>query len=623
MSSLLEAARAYAAQGIPVFPVNLDKTPLTKTGFKEATTDPDQIKKWWSQHPLAMIGIPTGKKTDLLLLDVDAKNGVDGRKALKALGLDLSACPMACTPSGGSHYYYRLGGRSLRNSQSKIGVGLDTRGEGGFAIVPPSAPNPKRPGYGWVKEVALAAAPVIPDSLVALLAEKTDELTQECAKIRAAEPGTRNSVLNAAAFRIAKIVLAGRLREDKARQELTKAARDIGLGDDEILKTLNSAFSAREREKSEKGGGAKQGRKLVFAEIEPWDEQVDGRDLIDELTAAVHRHVILTAEQATAVALWIVHTHCLDAFQHSPRLHLSGPLKRCGKTTLLSVVRFLVPRPVSSETLTVSVMFRLMDQAQPTLLIDEADVLLAENYELIAALNSGYERHGMAHRITGDDLEVRGFSVWGPVAIAGIGKIRSTLADRSIRIDLERKKKIETISRLDAGAKSGLFEIARRIARWSKDHLDRLRAARPELPSSINDRAQDVWTPLMSIAVEIDETTRLAAWQAALTLTEADSDAEDAAIALLTDMRELFDDQRSRQIADPDKIASAALVIALINLENRPWGQYRRGKPIVASSVARILKPFKVKPENIRFTDGTQLKGYERGQLENAWTRYL
>src|SRR5262245_7422482 len=173
--SLLSDALNIAASGYPVHPVNLDKTPLTKNGFKDATTNEAQITEWWNKHPLAMIGIPTGRKTDLFVIDVDVKHGKDGRAALKALDIDLSQAPQSITPSGGSHYYLRLGGRLLRSTTGKLGVGLDTRGEGGFIVVPPSNPNPAKPGYSWVRDIPLSAAPVVPDKLVSILVEKTDE----------------------------------------------------------------------------------------------------------------------------------------------------------------------------------------------------------------------------------------------------------------------------------------------------------------------------------------------------------------------------------------------------------------------------------------------------------------
>jgi hypothetical protein len=624
--SMLPYARAYAAQDLYVFPCGFDKNPLTKNGYKDGTNDSDQVEQLWGKHPHAMIGMVTGSKTDLLLLDVDLKHGVDGRASLKKLNIDVSACPQAVTPSGGSHFYFRLGGKTLRNSQGKLGPGLDVRANGGYAILPPSTPDPRRPGYAWVKEVSLAAAPVVPPGLEALLREKTDELTAECNKVRAAKPGERNAILNACAFKIAKIVLGGRLQEARAREALIEAALEVGLDRAEVDKTLKSAFEAREREKEEKGKGssARQGRRVLFPDVEPWDSEVEGEELLDEITAAIRKHIILSEDQALATALWSIHTYCLDAASHSPRLHLWGPTRRCGKTRLCEVLYHLVRKPLLSETMTISVLFRVIDAHQPTIIVDEADLLLRDNDELRAGLNAGFQPNGMAHRIVGDDLEPRGFSMWSPVVISGIGKLHPTLSDRSIEIALVRKKKSETVARLDAAAKSDLLTIGRRIARWSKDHIRRLKTARPELPASINDRAADCWEPLLAIAAEIGEDVRRKAFAAAISLTVDDVDEAEAGIMLLSDVRAVFDERACNNIEDADKIASVALMIELINMGSRPWSAWRRGKAITQNGVGRLLKPFGIRPGNVWFADSaTQLKGYLREQFDEAFSRYL
>ena len=71
-SIVLEAARRYAELGYPVFPcVSGDKTPQTAHGYKDASTDPDQIDRWWTQKPSSNIGIPTD---GLLVLDIDVES---------------------------------------------------------------------------------------------------------------------------------------------------------------------------------------------------------------------------------------------------------------------------------------------------------------------------------------------------------------------------------------------------------------------------------------------------------------------------------------------------------------------------------------------------------------------
>lgn len=127
--SLHEWAVIYASEGYRVFPCG-GKIPLTPNGCKDATTDINQIDEWWTKHPLANIGIATGN--GLAVLDVDyGKVSEEDFFRYK----ELITWTVA-TPNGGYHKYFR---GNIRNSVSKIAPGVDTRGEGGYVIAPPSS----------------------------------------------------------------------------------------------------------------------------------------------------------------------------------------------------------------------------------------------------------------------------------------------------------------------------------------------------------------------------------------------------------------------------------------------------------------------------------------------------
>jgi Bifunctional DNA primase/polymerase, N-terminal/Primase C terminal 2 (PriCT-2) len=136
-SELLDAALAYAGDGYPLFPCDQNKRPLTLRGFKDASTDERQIRAWWRNHPHAMIGMPTGPKSGIDVLDLDLKpeEYIDGREVI-ANWRELSPA-IVQTPSGGLHLWFKSEGQ-LRNSADVIGPGVDTRGDGGYVIVPPS-----------------------------------------------------------------------------------------------------------------------------------------------------------------------------------------------------------------------------------------------------------------------------------------------------------------------------------------------------------------------------------------------------------------------------------------------------------------------------------------------------
>lgn len=149
MQKLLKYALEYALTGWAVFPVRecdgelyLDdkgkmrlpkaKSPRIQHGLLNATTDPAQITEWWTRWPYAAIGCNCGK-SGLFVFDVDRKDDKDGWPFFKALEIDWSGSFNSLTPSFGLHIIYTGHGKS-----SSSPTGLDTRGEGGYIILPPS-----------------------------------------------------------------------------------------------------------------------------------------------------------------------------------------------------------------------------------------------------------------------------------------------------------------------------------------------------------------------------------------------------------------------------------------------------------------------------------------------------
>lgn len=156
----LSAALLYASRGWHVFPCHNGpgcscgvpdcsspaKHPRTARGLHDATTDERQIRAWWSLWPNANVGVRTGAVSGFWVLDYDAVPKALGRH--RPLVLDLSACPPTLTsrtPSGGLHLLYR---GTTRTSQSVLGASVDTRGEGGYILAPPSVGANGQP-YRW------------------------------------------------------------------------------------------------------------------------------------------------------------------------------------------------------------------------------------------------------------------------------------------------------------------------------------------------------------------------------------------------------------------------------------------------------------------------------------------
>jgi hypothetical protein len=133
----VRAALELAKRGVPVFPCNEKKRPMTASGFKDATCDAEQIKRWWQKSPNALIGIPTGERSGLDALDFDRKHG-DPDEMLDELQHAVDAMfrgPRVRTISNGLHQWFKHDPR-IRIGASRFRVGVDWRGEGGYAIAP-------------------------------------------------------------------------------------------------------------------------------------------------------------------------------------------------------------------------------------------------------------------------------------------------------------------------------------------------------------------------------------------------------------------------------------------------------------------------------------------------------
>jgi putative DNA primase/helicase len=388
------------------------------------------------------------------------------------------------------------------------------------------------------------------------------------------------------------------------------AAKRLGLGVGRVDKLVNA-------ERKNSAEDSKQGRPLSLPEPEPWPEPVNGAELLDALAASIRRHVVMPDLRADIAGLWVLHTYLLDCFGISPRLAITSPEKGCGKTTLLDVLSRLVMRPLPTANVTVSAIFRVVEVKQPTLLIDEADSFLSGNEELRGILNSGHRQGGSVIRSVGENCEPRAFSTYSACAIALIGQLPTTLTDRSVPIELRRRRPDETCEPFRFNRTGLLDQLARQAARWATDNADRVRGADPDMPCGMVNRLADNWRPLIAIADVAGGEWPFRARQAAQALAAAAGDNDQfVRIALLTDVRAIF---AGRGTA---RLASAVLLEALVAIEGRPWAEWKAGNAITANGLARLLAPLEIKPATIRTSNGTP-KGYQLAQFKEAFARYL
>ena len=355
--------------------------------------------------------------------------------------------------------------------------------------------------------------------------------------------------------------------------------------------------------------------------LTPWPTPVDGISLAEKVRDLLRAYVVFgSSGDVDAATLWIFGSYLMDTWRLWPRLMVTSPTKACGKSTLLEVLDAIVWRGLIASNASPAAVFRSIEAWQPTLLLDEADTWMTQKEELAGILNSGHTRRSArVIRVTeakGEYLPVA-FSTWCAMAIAGIGKQRDTLMSRSIVIELRRRQPDEPVERLPADLHTQLLSIRRKIARWAKDNAARIEEIQSEPPDCSDDRRRDNWTPLHRIAAVLCGAwpDRIASAYAAKSQAQ-DEDTEPGGVMMLGDLAEIF---ASRQ---DDRIASSELVGDLRQLEDRPWAEWSHGKPLTPQSVARLLKPFGVKPRVMNL-NGSSTRGYFRADVEAAAGRYI
>jgi putative DNA primase/helicase len=401
---------------------------------------------------------------------------------------------------------------------------------------------------------------------------------------------------------------AAPLDYERRRRE---AAGELGIRAGALDAAVNARRAAREEEA---------GPPPLFGHwvVEPWPEAVDTDELILTIVKRVKRHVVLSDDEALTVALWVLFSWIHDAAAvHSPILLATSAEANSGKTQLLSLVGFLVPRALVCVEISEATLFRGIEKWLPTLLVDEADVILINNEPLRAVVNSGWTRGSCVPRCIGDDNTPHAFPTFCPKMIGLKGrKLPDTTLSRSIIIEMKRKKAGENVTHFRSIDDAGLAELRRRALRWANDNGEKLEGAEPDLPAGFDNRLGDNWSLLLAIADYAGAEWPAKARKAAASLSKV-AEVASTGTRLLADIKAAFDE------AGVDRISSAELVATLSANTESPWAEWKGGKPITQAQLARVLKPFGVGSEVVRLSEHSTPRGYMRSQFEDAWERYL
>jgi len=253
VNTALARALKLADCGFPVFPCAATKQPTCPHGFLDATRDPAAVRSLWRDHPGPLIGVPTGRATGIFVLDVDTAKHDTAVDWLERHAPYLPETRSHRTQSGGLHllFKHRPG---LRNTQARLALGVDTRGDGGYVLWWPAAiehghhraPLAELPE--WLVE---ALTPPPPETRPAAQRPKTPDAAKAkiegiVGTVAAACEGQRNSLAYWGGCRLAELAKQAVITQDDAIALAVEAARQAGLSPKEAQRTVASAFRGQQ-----------------------------------------------------------------------------------------------------------------------------------------------------------------------------------------------------------------------------------------------------------------------------------------------------------------------------------------------------------------------------------------
>lgn len=331
--------------------------------------------------------------------------------------------------------------------------------------------------------------------------------------------------------------------------------------------------------------------------------------ILARFTVQTSRH------EYVAIALWAAYTHAQAAFDFAPRLLITSPEKRSGKSRTMEVVAKLSHEPLIAANATVPAIFRSLDNPR-TLFLDEADTIFGtktkaeQNEDLRGLLNAGFQRGTPVIRTVGPTHVPTEFQVFAPACLAAIGRLPDTIADRAVNIRLRRRKPSETVEQYRTKRNDPeLEQVRQQLSDAIEQHLNALGHAEPTTP--LEDRAADLWEPLLAVADAAGGTWPERARAAAQHLTKQalEEDHEQSeGIDLLTDVAQVLEWLKG------DFIPTTDLIQRLKSIEESPW----REIDLSPRKLATLLKPY-----SVMVARRNSARGYKRAAFEDAFARYL
>lgn len=346
-------------------------------------------------------------------------------------------------------------------------------------------------------------------------------------------------------------------------------------------------------------------------------------DILNRIARYTKQFVVLADERLhDVIALWVLHTHVIDALPATARLALLSPEPGSGKTRLLEILQLLVRNPLLAANASPAAVFRLMSsEKKPTLLLDESDTYLlpgSPGYrdDLRGVIDAGYRPGSHVIRCEPPTMKQRTFQTYGAVAIAGLGRLPATILQRSIVFPMHSRRADESVKSFRWRIEEENTEpIREALDAWADENFNnvaQLLSGDPVLGlDRLEDRQGEIWEPLIAIGDLAGGEWPQRARQAADYVSSSNSTTDPTVgVLLLGDIRRVMEGR--------ERISTADLLRLLNELEESPWGAW----PLDSRGLARYLKPYSIRPAQIRTADRT-CKGYRTRDFHDAWSRYL
>ena len=347
--------------------------------------------------------------------------------------------------------------------------------------------------------------------------------------------------------------------------------------------------------------------------VELWPDPVETQKLLRKISAKIRKYIVLRPEALIATALWTMTAWAHEGATHSPIPAAISVEPDSGKSTLLGVLRFLVPKPFVSVEPTGPSVYRTVDREHPTLIIDEADDLFYRKSDLRAIINAGWSCGTRIPR------QGRWYDPFCPkiLGILGKTKLPRTIASRSIILRMWPKKPDEKAEDFAYADDPEFSTIRRKLARWAADNVRIIKDLKPPQPPGFNNRLNANWKLLLQIAQHAGGGWPEQACRSAIYLSRAPYEPS-VGVQLLAVLRSTFTKNRT-------EITSEQVVQELVADPNSPWHEYRGRGPITKNQVAALLRDYDIRPVVVHPTKRADFSrhGYRAAQFQDALARFL